>query len=421
MEDKDLHDENKEELAEEQGQPQVSEAGKGSFLASDSYATKFVKRTLIDAVDKRASDIFIEPSEDNLRIRYRIDGLLCEAGTCPLKHTSSIVSCFKVVAGLDIAEHRMPQDGRFRMSISSKPVDFRVSVMPTNIGEKVVLRVLDKSRIKLDLDNLSFDKESLEILRRNLKKPYGMILVCGPTGCGKTTTLYASVNCIDSPEVNIITVEDPIEFQIQGINQVAVQDDIGLSFASVLRSALRQDPDIIMVGEIRDFETADIAVKASLTGHLVLSTIHTTTATGAIIRFINMGIEPFLMASSCLMTAAQALLRKLCQNCYEEIPSPKGLLETFKENKISVPSNFKYYKPVGCRFCNNVGYLGRIGIIEILELNPEIREMLIRNETELKIREYAVGNGMKTLRQKALGQVAQGFTTIEEVYRVTLE
>ena len=398
----------------------LKKGGQEDYLASDSYAIKFVKHTLLDAVDKRASDIFVEPSEENLRLRYRIDGLLCEAGTCPLKQASSIVSCFKVISGLDIAEHRMPQDGRFRMIINNKPVDFRVSVLPTNIGEKVVLRVLDKSRIKLELDSLSFDKESLDVIKRNLTKPYGMILVCGPTGCGKTTTLYAALNHIDTPEVNIITVEDPIEFQLEGINQVAVHDDIGLSFASVLRSTLRQDPDIIMVGEIRDFETADIAVKASLTGHLVLSTIHTTTATGAIIRFINMGIEPFLMASSCLMTASQALLRRLCTNCKEQIKPPEAVMDALIVNDVKITKDFKYYKPVGCRFCNNTGFSGRIGVIEVLELDTQIRDMLVRNETEIKIREYAVKNGMKTLRQKAVAQVAKGETTIEEVYRVTL-
>ena len=417
MENEELNDENK--IIPDQKPPE-KKGGQDDYLASDSYATKFVKRTLLDAVEKRASDVFIEPGEDNLRIRYRIDGLLCEAGTCPLKQTSSIVSCFKVVSGLDIAEHRMPQDGRFRMALNNKPVDFRVSVLPTNIGEKIVLRVLDKSRIKLELDSLSFDKESLEVLRRNLAKPYGMILICGPTGCGKTTTLYAALNHVDSPEVNIVTVEDPIEFQLAGINQVAVHENIGLSFASVLRSTLRQDPDIIMVGEIRDFETADIAVKASLTGHLVLSTIHTTTATGAIIRFINMGIEPFLMASSCLMTASQALLRRLCTNCKEEIKPPEAVMDALIVNDVVITKDFKYHKPVGCRFCNGTGFLGRIGIIEVLELDANIRDMLVRNETELKIRDYAVKNGMKTLRQKAIAQVAQGSTTIEEVYRVTL-
>lgn len=430
MENEELHNQNKDMLNNEElpkqdkNMPNSEESGeeseKSAFLSSDSYIVKFVKRILLDAVDRGASDIFVEPAEDNLRIRYRIDGLLCETETCPAKYSSAIASCFKVISGLDIAEHRLPQDGRFRLDVRDSPIDFRVSVLPINTGEKVVLRILDKSRIKLDLDCLSFDKEGIEILKRNLKKPYGMILVCGPTGCGKTTTLYSSVNFVDTPEVNIVTVEDPVEFQIPGINQVAMHKDIGLTFASALRSILRQDPDIIMVGEIRDFETADIAVKASLTGHLVLSTLHTTSATGAIIRFINMGVEPFLIASSCLLAASQALLRRLCVNCKEEVSPSDEVIGILKKNKIPIPEKFKYYKPVGCRFCNNTGYSGRIGIIEILELDPTLKDMLIHNETELEIREYAEKSGMKTLRQKAVRHILEGSTTIEEICRVTL-
>ena len=430
MENDKLHSQDKNMLNNEEVPEQVEDtksseesietSQKNAFLSSDSYTVKFVKRTLRDAVDKGASDIFIEPSEDNLRIRYRVDGLLCEAGTCHVKYSSSVASCFKVISGLDIAEHRMPQDGRFRLDVGNNPIDFRVSVLPINTGEKVVLRILDKSRIKLSLDCLNFDKESIDILKRNLKKPYGMILICGPTGCGKTTTLYASVNFTDSPGVNIVTVEDPVEFQIPGINQVTMHKDVGLTFASALRSILRQDPDIIMVGEIRDSETADIAVKASLTGHLVLSTLHTTSATGAIIRFINMGVEPFLVASSCLLTASQALLRKLCVNCKEKISPPDEVIDILRKNKTPIPENFKYYKPTGCRFCNNTGYSGRIGIIEILELDPTIKDMLIHSETESKIREYAMQSGMKTLRQKAISHILEGSTTLEEVYRVTL-
>lgn len=401
-------------------QESVEENERNAFLSSDSYTVKFVKRILRDAVDRGASDVFVEPSEDDLRIRYRIDGLLCEAETCPIKYSSAVASCFKVISGLDIAEHRLPQDGRFRLAIGDKPIDFRVSVLPINTGEKIVLRILDKSRIKLNLDCLDFDEEGMKILKRNLKKPYGMILICGPTGCGKTTTLYASVNFIDSPEVNIVTVEDPVEFQIPGINQVTMNKDIGLTFVSALRSILRQDPDIILVGEIRDSETADIAVKASLTGHMVLSTLHTTSATGAIIRFVNMGVEPFLVASSCLLTASQALLRKLCTNCKEKISPPDEVINILRKNEVPIPENFKYYKPAGCRFCNDTGYSGRIGIIEILELDPTVKDMLIRNETESKIREYATKNGMKTLRQKAVRRMLTGSTTLEEVYRVTL-
>lgn len=393
---------------------------KNLYLSSSSYAAKFVKRVLFEAVEKKASDIFIEPMENNLRVRYRIDGLLCKGMEANLQYSPSIISCFKITSNLDIAEHRFPQDGRFRIIINNNPVDFRASVMPTNRGEKVVLRVLDKGNVKLDLDLLGFDQESRTILRKNLDKPYGMILVCGPTGSGKTTTLYACVNYVDSPDLNIMSIEDPIEFRLKGINQVAVCENIGLTFASILRSTLRQDPDIIMIGEIRDSETADIAIKASLTGHLVLSTIHTTSATGAIVRFINMGIEPFLMASSCLMTASQVLLRKLCENCRQQIKTPVNVEKIFDQHKIGLPDSFKYYRSIGCRFCNKSGFSGRVGIIEVLELDAVIRKLLIHKENEATIRKIAIEQGMKTLREKALGKVLDGITTVEEVYRVTL-
>jgi len=420
--------EKKEEAREEEavykgkGLDQEQPEGVGDdFLASESHIGKLARQIVLEAIDKKASDVFVEPLEDSLRVRYRIDGLLSEAGSFPVEHSFAIASYLKVLGGLDIAEHRFPQDGRFRINVRGKAVDFRISVLPANLGENVVLRVLDKSLIKLDLDSLGFNKESVQILKRNLAKPYGMILACGPTGCGKTTTLYAGLKFIDSPEVNIVTVEDPVEFQLGGINQVAVKENIGLTFASVLRSILRQDPDIIMVGEIRDFETADIAVKASLTGHLVLSTLHTTTATGAIIRFINMGIEPFLVASSCLAAASQSLLRILCRHCKRQTNPSEALLKELKDTDIAVPEDFKYYKPSGCRFCNNTGFSGRLGIIEIMELDSEIRDLLIRKETELKIRQAAVKKGMKTLREEALRKVVEGQTIIEEVYRVTIE
>jgi len=393
---------------------------KGEYeVIADSFVVNTVRKILIESIEKRASDIFIEPLEDNLRVRYRIDGLLCNVGQYPLDYASGIISRLKVLSGLDIAEHRFPQDGRFKMSFGGRIIDFRVSTMPSNLGEKVVLRVLDKSRISLNIDNLGFDREAIEILKRNLKKPYGMILVCGPTGCGKTTTLYACLKFVDSIEKNIISVEDPIEYQLYGINQVAVQEQLGLTFAQALRAILRQDPDIIMVGEIRDFETADIAVKASLTGHLVLSTLHTTTATAAVVRFINMGIEPFLVASSCLVTASQALLRILCSSCKERIDISEGFKRELEDYGLELPQNFSLYKSKGCRLCNNTGYLGRTGIIEVLELDSEIRELLIKKESERTIRERAKKKGMKSLREKALLKIIEGLTSIEEVYRVT--
>ncbi len=386
--------------------------------AIDSFVVKTVKKILTDGIDKRSSDIFIEPLEEAIRVRYRIDGLLIEAGQYPLEYLSGFVSRVKVLSNLDIAEHRFPQDGRFRIKYRERFIDFRVSTLPSNVGEKVVLRVLDKGSINLDIDGLSFDAETVDILKRNLKKPYGMILVCGPTGSGKTTTLYSCLRFIDSVETNIITVEDPIEYQFFGINQVAVQEHLGLTFAASLRSILRQDPDIILVGEIRDFETADIAVKASLTGHLVLSTLHTTTSTGAIVRFINMGIEPFLVASSCLVAASQMLLRKLCTHCKEQVDLPDALKAECERNKLHYTAT-KIYKPAGCRFCNNTGYLGRLGIIEAVEITPAIRELLIRKATEKQLREASIQQGMKKLREKGLEKILDGSTTLEEVVRTT--
>jgi type IV pilus assembly protein PilB len=390
-----------------------------SVGAADSQAIKMVKQIVWGAIERRASDIFIETLEDVLRVRYRVDGLLTLVGTYSLDVASSIVSCIKVLSNLDIAEHRFPQDGRFRMTMQGRAVDFRVSVLPANLGEKIVLRVLDKSGITLNLDDMSFKKESIEALKRNLKKPYGMILVCGRTGSGKTTTLYSGLRYIDSEDVNIITVEDPVEYQLEGINQVAVNEAIGMTFAAALRSILRQDPDIVMIGEIRDLETADIAVKASLTGHLVLSTIHTTTATGAVIRFVNMGIEPFLVASSCLMTSAQSLVRKLCPHCKESAPPPPGLELELRANNISFGGGYDYFKAVGCRHCGGSGYSGRFGVSEVMELDGEIRSALIRGETEVKLRAMAIEKGLQPLRAQALERVVAGETTYEEVLRAT--
>jgi len=391
------------------------------FSVSESFAIKVVKNIILDSIEKRASDVFIETLEDCLRIRYRVDGLLHEAGRYLLEEAPYIITAIKVISDLDVAEHRLPQDGHFRFNIKDRNVDFRVSVLPTNLGEKIVLRVLDKERLNLDLDNLGFDSEAVEILKRNLKKPYGMIVVCGATGSGKTTTLYSCIKFINSPKLNIVTIEDPVEFQLPGINQVQVQEDIGLTFAAALRSILRQDPNVILVGEIRDLETADIAIKASLTGHLVLSTLHTTTSTAAMVRFINMGIEPFLVASSCLISASQTLLRKVCEYCKKKTAIPDVLKKELENRNITIPKDFEYYKPSGCKFCNNTGYSGRIGIIEIFEIDQEIREAIISNKTEIEIRRLAIKKGMLTLREKALKKVLDGLTTLEEVYRTTID
>ncbi len=380
---------------------------------------KLIKRILLDALEKRASDIFIEPLEDCLRVRFRVDGLLCEIEKYPPEQSSYFITAIKAMSGLDVAEHRFPQDGGFSSELEKRKVDFRVSILPTNLGEKAVIRVLDKGRIQLDLDTLGFDEEALGMLKRNLSKPYGIILVCGPTGSGKTTTLYSCIKFLNSPKINIVTVEDPVEFQLAGVNQVCVQESLGLTFASALRAILRQDPNVILVGEIRDAETADIAIKASLTGHLVLSTLHTPTATAAILRLVNMGIEPFLVASSCLVSIAQALLRLLCPYCKEGIPANETLKRELERNGLKLPEGFVYHKAKGCKFCNFTGYLDRKPIVELLEMDEEIKAMLVKGETEIKIREKARQKGMRTLREKALENILNGLTTLEEAYRIS--
>lgn len=389
--------------------------------ANDSQAQKIVKQIMFSAVERMVSDIFIEPQEDELRVRFRLDGLLQKVYEYPPEVGPGLSNSIKVLSGLDISERRFPQDGRFRMKISDKIVDFRVSVLPASFGENIVLRVLDKSGRTIGLENIDLEDSEVELLKNNFEKPYGLILVCGPTGSGKTTTLYAGLKHIHQPDVNIITVEDPVEYQIEGINQCAVRDSVGMTFAEALRSILRQDPDIVMIGEIRDGETADIAVKASLTGHLVLSTIHTNTATGSIIRLVNMGIEPFLVASSCLMAVSQKLARKLCDKCKKKADPPPGLLEQFKMHNIVPPEDFVYYTHGSCKACSNSGFKGRVAILEILELDADLRAMLIAGENEFEIRKCAISKGMRTLRSQALRKVIKGSTTYEEVLRVTTD
>ena len=382
-------------------------------------AEKTVSYILIEAIKRRASDIFIEPLEDKLQIRLRIDGLLATFRSFPLAFHSSVISRLKVISNLDISEHRLPQDGRFKLKLPDRDVDFRLSIMPSRLGEKAVSRVLDKSGLILDINKLGLDNRSLDLLNKNLLLPYGIILVCGPTGCGKTTTLYACLKHIDSIEKNIITVEDPIEYQLHGINQVEANEEIGFTFASVLRSILRQDPNIILVGEIRDSETAEIAMRAALTGHLVLSTLHTTTATGALTRLVNMGIEPFLISSSCLLVASQVLMRLLCSKCKEEYSLPHAVLDEIKKYGISLGESPIAYRAKGCTICNNTGYFGRIAAMEVLVLTPAIKELIERNAPEIEIRKKACEEGMSTLRQNVLQMVLKGITSIEEVARLT--
>ncbi len=387
--------------------------------AGDAPVVKLVNLILLDAIRKNASDIHVEPYEKSMRIRYRIDGVLYEVMKPPIKLKNAIISRFKIMSNLDIAERRLPQDGRIKMKLGrGKEMDFRVSVLPVLWGEKVVLRLLDKSNLQLDMTKLGFDAKVLAQYKENIAKPYGMILITGPTGSGKTTTLYSTLSELNKTTTNICTAEDPVEFNLFGINQVQMHDDIGLNFASSLRSFLRQDPDIIMVGEIRDFETAEIAVKAALTGHLVLSTLHTNDAPSSVSRLLNMGIEPFLVASSVNVIGAQRLARSICKDCREPITVPRQVLLD-----LGVPperiDGFQVYRGKGCGTCNNTGYKGRIGLYEIMFFNDEVAEFVLNGASTLELKREAVRQGMKTLRMSGIDKLGEGRTTIDEVVRCT--
>ena len=372
---------------------------------------------LEDAVKKKASDILIEPFSSKLRVRFRIDGVLHEEKAPPKTIHPSIVSRIKIISDLNIAEHRLPQDGRFKIKLLNKEVNFRVSILPSSFGEKVAVRILDKSQATLDIEKLGFSKYITDSIKKVAKLPHGMILVCGPTGSGKTTTLYSIMKLIDSPDKNIVTVEDPVEFQLEGINQVTARPEIGLTFASALRSILRQDPNVIMIGEIRDYETVDISIKSALTGHLVISTLHTTTAAGAIVRLVNMGVEPYLINSSLVCVIAQRLVRKICAYCKEEYILKKDIKESLKL-KLDVDTP-KFFRGKGCPHCFNMGYSGRTGIAEVLLLSSSIRELILSREQEHLIKDQARKEGMKTLREDGIAQALNGSTTLEEVLRVT--
>jgi len=384
----------------------------------DEVTVLATKRILFEAIEKRASDILIEPLFDSLQIRYKVDGIFYKFHSLPLELHSRIVTHIKAISNLNIAEHRLPQEGRFRIKkFAGEEVDMRVSVIPSTLGEKVALRILDRSRVELNLDKLGFDEKSLEILKRNLKRSWGIILICGPAGSGKTTTLYSALKFIDSIEKNIITIEDPVEYDLYGINQVNVNEGVGLTFASVLRSVLRQDPDVILVGEMRDLETVEIALRASLTGHLVLSTLHTTSASSAIVRLKDMGAEPFLIASSLLCVCAQSLLRVLCE-CKVPYKPHHEIIRLFDSYGIKMNEDSYLYQSKGCQKCLNTGFKGRKGIMEIMEITPAIREKINKNATERDIQEVALSEGLKTLKYNALSDVKEGITTLEEVFRV---
>ncbi len=388
-------------------------------LTQEAPVIKLTEAILKQGVEAKASDILIEPLQERMRIRLRVDGVLLEIESPPKNLLAPLVSRIKVIAGLDIAEHRLPQDGRFKVRFEDREVDFRISILPSSAGEKVALRILDKSTAMLDVEKLGFDGRSLDSLKSAAMRPHGMILVCGPTGSGKTTTLYSILKYVDSPEKNIITVEDPVEYQLPGLNQVTARPDIGLTFAASLRSILRQDPDIIMIGEIRDFETVDIAIKAALTGHLVLSTLHTTTAAGSIVRLIDMGVEPFLLTSSLIAIVAQRLLRKICSACKESYSLSDEVINRIGIGNLPSGKQTVFFRGKGCKKCFNSGYAGRVGIAEILVLSLKIKELIMARVEEHKIKKVSREEGMITLREDGFKKALEGLTTLEEVLKVT--
>lgn len=379
---------------------------------------KVVNMILVQAIKEKASDIHIEPFEKTIKLRYRVDGALVEASSPPKALQLPMASRIKILAGLDIAERRLPQDGRFRIRVAGKEIDLRISFLPTVYGEKIVIRLLDKSALSGSVSNLGLDERTMGIFQRAIDAPHGMILVTGPTGSGKTTTLYSVLQELNNPKYNIVTVEDPVEYQLVGINQVAVKADIGLTFASALRSILRQDPDIVMIGEIRDQETADIAVKAALTGHQVLSTLHTNDAAGAISRLDDMGIEPFLISSSVILTCAQRLVRRICPNCKEEFTPEPDIFE-----KLETPELIgeRFYRGAGCERCKGRGYAGRAAVLEVLPVSEPIRKLIVKRASASVIKNQAVQEGMKTLRMAGIDKAREGITTLEEVLGVTSE
>lgn len=408
------------EVVEENDEIDLAQLAKAS---EDAPVVRLVNVLLVDSLRRGASDIHVEPYEKDFRIRFRIDGLLYDVMHPPMKMRDALISRLKIMAKLDISEKRLPQDGRIKIKVKidnrSRELDFRVSTLPTLFGEKVVLRLLDKEKLMLDMTRLGFEPGSLEKFQRNISKPYGMVLVTGPTGSGKTNTLYSALQSLNTIDTNIMTAEDPVEFNLEGINQVQMKEQIGLNFAAALRSFLRQDPNIVLVGEIRDFETAEIAIKAALTGHLVLSTLHTNDAPSTVSRMVNMGIEPFLVATSVNLIQAQRLIRRVCSECKEEQDIPvEALIETgFSEDEAG---ELKVYKGKGCQTCNGTGYKGRVGLFEVMEMSDELRELIIIGASSIEIRKRAIELGMVSLRESGLCKLREGITTIEEVVKETV-
>ena len=404
------------EFIEEGEEIDISELKSAS---KEAPVIKLVNGMLSDAIRKGASDIHVEPYEKVFRIRFRIDGILYDVMNPPLRFKNAIISRLKIMSNLDIAERRLPQDGRIKIKMErDREVDFRVSVLPTLFGEKVVLRLLDKSSLQLDMTKLGFEEEDLKKFQKAINQPFGMVLVTGPTGSGKTTTLYSALSELNKISKNISTAEDPVEYNLMGTNQVQIHEEIGLTFANCLRAFLRQDPDIILVGEIRDFETAEIAIKAALTGHLVLSTLHTNDAPSTVNRLLNMGIEPFLISSSVVLIIAQRLVRRICPECKVPITLPE---QAFIDLGVG-PKEFHtipLYKGTGCKSCSNTGFKGRMAIYEVMPLNEDLKELILKGASSTDLKKEAIKSGMSTLRNSAIKKLKQGLTAVEEVLRIT--
>ncbi len=394
------------------------EGGTTKEEATRAPVVRMVDRIIQEAVQLRASDIHLEPYREKFRIRYRIDGILRDAFTHSMDVYTAVAARIKILSSLDITEKRLPQDGRFKTRLGEREIDFRVSILPTFFGEKCVLRILDKANVRAGLDELGFSEKPIQFFKEAVRRPYGMILVTGPTGSGKSTTLYSVLNLLNSPDRNLMTIEDPIEYQIQGITQTQVNPEIGLTFTNGLRALLRQSPDVILVGEIRDSETADIAVKAALTGHLVLSTLHTNSAAGAVTRLIDMGVEPFLIASSVILVAGQRLLRQICHYCKIPSPVPPEVLQRIQGPSLKI-SEKAAFKGKGCKRCNETGYLGRLGAIEVMPVETDIRAAVLSRVSSEEIEQMARRKGMETLFESALQLFKSGKTTLQEVLRVT--
>ena len=413
----------KKDEAEREEEGKAGATHKLSKLEEEAIKTpviEFVDRLLSNALRSRASDIHVEPRENELSIRFRIDGFLHETSSPPKEMQGAIITRLKLLGDMNIAEQRLPQDGRFKFIFEKRDIDFRIASTPTVYGEKIVLRILDRAGLMVDMENLGMLEKDVECFKMILKQPYGMVLVTGPTGSGKTTTLYSAVNFINTPEKNIVTIEDPVEYQINGINQIQTRHNIGLTFASGLRAVLRQDPDVIMIGEIRDLETLENAVKASLTGHLVLSTIHTNDAPGVVIRLIHMGLEPYLITSCLNLVIAQRLVRKICPDCKEKADISPAILAELGKTYGADLKGLVFYKGKGCNKCDHIGYKGRIGLYEFLPIAHEVKDMIREGVTDAQIKKVAQAAGMKDIFRSGLEKASRGMTTLDEVLRVTV-